>query len=75
VADLPEEERAAFWLKEVEGLTYAEVGARLGLHPDAARRRVARAFLRLRAALGPSPGEPDAGPDVGPDGGRDGGAP
>lgn len=48
---LPEEERACFWLKEVGGLTYQEAGARLGLHPDAVRRRVAKAFERLRGAV------------------------
>lgn len=53
VAGLPEEERAAFVLKEAHGLTYGEVGKALGLHPDAARRRVARAYERLRAALLP----------------------
>lgn len=49
---LSAEERAAFELKEVRGLTYVEAGARLGLHPDAVRRRVARAYARLRGALG-----------------------
>lgn len=48
---LPEEERACFWLKEVAGLTYQEAGTRLGLHPDAVRRRVAKAFDRLRGAI------------------------
>lgn len=51
VAALPDEDRAAFELKEVRGLTYAEAGARLGLHPDAVRRRVGRAYARLRTAL------------------------
>ncbi|MCO5167061.1 MAG: RNA polymerase sigma factor [Planctomycetes bacterium] len=52
LAALPSDERAAFDLKEVQGLTYAEAGARLGLHPDAVRRRVARAYARLRGAVG-----------------------
>ncbi len=51
LAGLPEEDRAAFELKEVRGLTYTEAGARLGLHPDAVRRRVGRAYARLRLAL------------------------
>lgn len=50
LAALPDEDRAAFELKEVRGLTYAEAGARLGLHPDAVRRRVGRAYARLRTA-------------------------
>ncbi len=51
LAALPPDEREALRLKEACGLTYPEVGAALGLHPDAARRRVARALGRLRAAL------------------------
>lgn len=51
LAALPDEDRAAFELKEVRGLTYAEAGAELGLHPDAVRRRVGRAYARLRTAL------------------------
>lgn len=51
LAALPDDERAAFELKEVRGLTYAEAGAQLGLHPDAVRRRVAKAFERLRDGL------------------------
>ncbi len=49
VAALEEEEREAFCLKETRGLTYAEVGRLMGLHPDAVRRRVAKAFARVRA--------------------------
>lgn len=52
LAALPADERAAFELKEVHGLTYAEAGGRLGLHPDAVRRRVARAYAHLRGAVG-----------------------
>jgi RNA polymerase sigma-70 factor, ECF subfamily len=52
LAALPDEERAAFELKEVRGLTYAEAGVELGMHPDAVRRRVAKAFERLRDGLG-----------------------
>lgn len=55
LASLPDEERAAFELKEVRGLTYPEVGARMGLHPDAVRRRVGRAYARLRLALPAAP--------------------
>jgi RNA polymerase sigma-70 factor (ECF subfamily) len=51
LAALPDDERAAFELKEVRGLTYAEAGAQLGMHPDAVRRRVAKAFERLRDGL------------------------
>jgi RNA polymerase sigma-70 factor (ECF subfamily) len=48
---LSDEEREAFCLKESEGLTYTEVGQVMGLHPDAARRRVGRALAKLRTVL------------------------
>jgi RNA polymerase sigma-70 factor (ECF subfamily) len=54
---LDPEEREAFCLKESEGLTYPEVGRLMGLHPDAVRRRVGRAFAKIRRLLrlDPSP--------------------
>jgi RNA polymerase sigma-70 factor (ECF subfamily) len=52
IASLPDELREAFTLKETRGLTYAEVGRAMGLHPDAARRRVAKALGLIRAHLG-----------------------
>ena len=48
---LDPEEREAFCLKEIEGLTYKEVGAVMQLHPDAVRRRVGKAMLTLRRSL------------------------
>lgn len=48
---LDPEEREAFCLKESDGLTYPEVGRLMGLHPDAVRRRVARAFAKIRRLL------------------------
>ncbi|MCA8925265.1 MAG: sigma-70 family RNA polymerase sigma factor [Planctomycetes bacterium] len=48
---LPEDEREAFCLKEIEGLTYKEVGEVMDLHPDAVRRRVGKALLSLRRSL------------------------
>lgn len=48
---LEPEEREAFCLKESEGLTYPEVGQLMGLHPDAVRRRVGRAFHKIRRLL------------------------
>ncbi|MEZ6186510.1 MAG: RNA polymerase sigma factor [Planctomycetota bacterium] len=51
LAKLPDEEREAFCLKEIEGLTHREVGQVMGLHPDAVRRRVGKAFLTLRTLL------------------------
>lgn len=49
--DLPESEREAFCLKETRGLTYQEAGDVMGLHPDAVRRRVKKAFGLIRAFL------------------------
>lgn len=51
LAGLADDEREAFCLKETEGLTYAEVGQVMNLHPDAVRRRVGKAFTKLRQAL------------------------
>ncbi len=56
-ATLTDEERRCFVLKEAHGLTYPEIGQALGLHPDAARRRVAKAYERLRAELGNAQGD------------------
>jgi RNA polymerase sigma factor (sigma-70 family) len=49
--ELPESEREAFCLKETRGLTYQEAGEVMGLHPDAVRRRVKKAFGLIRAFL------------------------
>jgi RNA polymerase sigma factor (sigma-70 family) len=44
---LPEHEREALELRVVDELPYADVAARLGLRPAAARLRVSRALRRL----------------------------
>jgi RNA polymerase sigma-70 factor (ECF subfamily) len=46
---LPEHEREALELRVVDELSYADVAARLGLRPAAARLRVSRALRRLSA--------------------------
>jgi len=46
---LPEHERAALELRVVDELPYADVAARLGVRPAAARLRVSRALRRLSA--------------------------
>jgi RNA polymerase sigma-70 factor (ECF subfamily) len=51
LAALPEDLHEAFCLKETRGLTYAEVGKIMGLHPDAVRRRVGKALAQIRQAL------------------------
>jgi RNA polymerase sigma-70 factor, ECF subfamily len=51
VEALPEDEREAFCLKETEGMTYAEVGQVMGLHPDAVRRRVGKALVKIRESV------------------------
>jgi RNA polymerase sigma-70 factor (ECF subfamily) len=48
---LPADLRAALWLVEVEGWSYAEVGRVLGCSEDAARTRASRARRRLRLEL------------------------
>lgn len=51
IRTLPPGQRAAFVLREVEGLTYREVGAALGCAEDAARGRVSEAKKKLREKL------------------------
>jgi RNA polymerase sigma factor (sigma-70 family) len=50
--DLGERDREAVLLRFFENLPFADIGARLGLSEDAARKRVHRALDALRAALG-----------------------
>jgi len=54
LARLPEDEREAFLMREVGGLGYGEIAEASGATPDAARMRIYRARLALRAALGPA---------------------
>ena len=57
LAALEGEERDAFALRR-EGKDYNEIGSLMNLHPDAVRRRVARALEAVRSALlGPSGSE------------------
>jgi RNA polymerase sigma-70 factor (ECF subfamily) len=48
---LPEGQRAAFVLRKVEGLEYAEVAQALDCSEDAARQRVAEAMKKVREAM------------------------
>jgi RNA polymerase sigma-70 factor, ECF subfamily len=50
---LPVPEREAFLMREVGGLGYQDIAEATGATPDAARMRIHRARLALRAALGP----------------------
>lgn len=54
--ELPEPERLAIELHDLEGLSHRDVGLRLGRSEDAARRLHGRAMLRLGGLLGA--GEP-----------------
>jgi RNA polymerase sigma-70 factor, ECF subfamily len=51
LAALPDVDRDVFLLREVSGLSYAEIAAACDLSPDAVRSRIHRARLELRAAL------------------------
>jgi RNA polymerase sigma-70 factor (ECF subfamily) len=66
VARLPEMYRQPFVLVQVEGLSYATVGAALGLSAAAVKTRLHRARLLLRAALGRHFPEGAAGREMGP---------
>jgi RNA polymerase sigma factor (sigma-70 family) len=58
-AHLPERQREALALRELLGLSHAEVGKVAGLHPTAVAPLLARSRLKLRAALrGEGPGMP-----------------
>lgn len=56
VASLPERERAALVLREVEGLSTAETAEALGSSQATVRSQVASGFRRLRQLLGGGPG-------------------
>ena len=51
VADLPERCREVFVLSRFEGLSYAEIAARLGITTKTVENHMARAILACRAAL------------------------
>lgn len=51
LAGLPEPDRAAVLLRFMEGKSFREIGASIGLSEDAAQKRVARALEKLRGIL------------------------
>ncbi len=48
---LPAEQRAAVWLVDAEGFSFADAAATLGIAPGTAASRVARGRVALRTAL------------------------
>ena len=51
IAALPEDRRIVVVLRDVEGLSYEEIGEALGLEPGTVRSRLHRARLDLKAKL------------------------
>ncbi len=58
LAKLSDMERAAFVMRHYEGLGIEEIGATLGVQPNAAKHTVFRAVQKLRQALQPALGVP-----------------
>ena len=52
VDDLPPDERAVVRLQHLDGLTHAEIAARLGIPIGTVKSRSSRAHRRLAASLG-----------------------
>jgi RNA polymerase sigma factor (sigma-70 family) len=53
LARLPPQQAEAFWMKSVEGMTYAEVAAQLAIDTNAVGVLIHRAKTRLQQLLGP----------------------
>lgn len=53
LAELPEELRTCWTLKELDGLSYAEIGAALTIQPSTVRGRIARARQQLAERMQP----------------------
>jgi RNA polymerase sigma-70 factor (ECF subfamily) len=53
VAELPRQQRQAFFLRHFGGLSVAEVAAAMGCAPGTVKTHLSRATAHLRAALGP----------------------
>jgi RNA polymerase sigma factor (sigma-70 family) len=60
VLDLDEPSRTVIMLRYFDGLTGAEIAARLGVQPGAVRMRLKRALDQLRQGLGEDPGAREA---------------
>jgi RNA polymerase sigma-70 factor (ECF subfamily) len=52
LAALPPEQREAILLREIEGLSYAEISAALEVHEGTVKSRIARARAALASSLG-----------------------
>lgn len=57
VADLPADQSQVVTLKQLEGLSFPEIGERLDLSPNTVKTRYYRALERLRTQLAPRFGE------------------
>jgi RNA polymerase sigma-70 factor (ECF subfamily) len=58
LAELPERQRLALLLFEVDGYAHAEIGALLGIPEGTARSDVFQARRKLRGVLGDREGRP-----------------
>jgi RNA polymerase sigma-70 factor (ECF subfamily) len=62
---LPEEEREAFGLVRIQGMTQVEAAGVLGVSPKTVQRRLSRGLVLLTAQLGDLVGRPAAAADPG----------
>lgn len=53
LAELPEDLRTCWMLKELDGLSYDEIGGAVGVHPSTVRGRIARARRQLAERMQP----------------------